>query len=215
MSGSMLVTRPRHDLITDYLYHWSRELLEMAKSKGMSVFDLEVDKATRQNFESYVRKQKPSLILVNGHGDSRTITGDANKPIIDMKSKIKTSVMYARSCDAAEALGHTLVSGSTKSFIGYRRKFTLSYTRAYSAKPLKDPLARLFLEPSNLVASTIIKGHPAKEAHNRSQEAMRKNFRKMMSSQATAEERYAARFLWANINSQVLLGDPRAKLGDT
>jgi hypothetical protein len=212
VGNAVLVTRPRHDLITNYLYYWSIDLLRMAKEKGMNVFDLERKKATRQNLESYTRKQSPSLVFLNGHGNANVITGDADKPILDAKSKLSTSVMYARSCDAAAGLGKVMVAGSTKSFIGYRRKFTLSYTVAHTTKPLSDPLARLFLEPSNLVVSTIIKGHPAQEAHNRSQEAMRKNFRKMMSSQATDDERYAARWLWANVNSQVLLGDPSAKV---
>jgi|ERR1039458_792932 hypothetical protein len=211
MSKTVLVTRPRHDPITNYLYYWSTELLKMANQKGMDVFDLAGEKATRKNFESYACKQ-PSLVFMNGHGNADTITGDSNKPIVDKKSSIKTSVIYARSCDSAAALGQILVSGATKAFIGYKRKFVMVYLPTHMHKPLNDPLARLFLEPSNLAVSTILKGHTVQEANLRSKRAMNKNFQRMVSSQASDEEKYAARWVWANMNSQVVLGNPNAKI---
>jgi len=186
--------------------------VDMARKKGMDVFDLEGAKATRTNFTSYISKHSPGIVFLNGHGNATTITGNENEPLVDMKSTIDTAVLYARSCDAALHLGQLLVTGPTKAFIGYKRKFVFSYSLAHVTKPLRDPLARLFLEPSNLAVSTLLKNHTAEEAHMRSREAMAKNFRRMVSSEASDEERYAARWLWANINSQVLLGDGLAKM---
>jgi predicted DNA-binding protein YlxM (UPF0122 family) len=73
-------------------------------------------------------------------------------------------------------------------------------------------MARLFLESSNLVVSTIIKDHTVAEAHKRSKSAMYKNLRRMLSSVATFEERYAVPAMWSNINAQVVLGDQHAKI---
>ena len=184
----------------------------MASHKGMTVLDLSGEKVTRANFESYLRKHGPEIVFLNGHGNQTTITGDNNKPILDVRGDVNTIVIYARSCDAGAVLGQTLVAKNTNAFIGYKRKFTFMYSPDNITKPLKDPMAKLFLEPSNLALSTLLKKHTAEEAHARSQEAMFKNFRKMVSSQASDEERYGARWLWANINSQVLLGDPKASI---
>jgi len=68
-------------------------------------------------------------------------------------------------------------------------------------------LAKLFLEPSNSIAMVLLKGHTVQEAHNRSRAAMYKNFRKMVSSAASYEERFAARWLWSNLKNQVLIGN--------
>jgi hypothetical protein len=79
-------------------------------------------------------------------------------------------------------------------------------------KPASDPIAKMFLESSNLVVSTLIKGHTSIEADLRSKEAMSKNLKHMISSEADLEERYAAPAMWSNINSQIILGDKNAKI---
>ena len=81
-----------------------------------------------------------------------------------------------------------------------------------SNHPLTDEVAKLFLEPSNLVSISIIKGHAAKDAYRKSQQAMIKNFFFMLSSNATANQRDAAAYLWANRRNQVVLGNEKAKL---
>lgn len=73
-------------------------------------------------------------------------------------------------------------------------------------------MAKLFLEPSNLIPTTLLKGHTVGEAHERAKQEMIKNFRKMISSASTFEERYAARWLWSDIRSQVIIGDHNASL---
>ena len=78
--------------------------------------------------------------------------------------------------------------------------------------PLTDEVAKLFLEPSNLIAISVIKGNTACEAYKRSQEAMMKNFFFMLSSNATFNQRDAAAYLWANRRNQVVFGDENAKL---
>ena len=208
---SVLISRPEHDVITKYFHAWSEDVLADAKTRG-AVYDLTADKATRKNFESYVKGKNPSFLFINGHGDAERIAGYENEILIDSKSNLPETVLYARSCDAAQILGPLLVSKGVQAFIGYKRKFICGYSPDKVWRPLEDPIAKLFLEPSNLVASTLIKGHSTQEAHRRSKDAMIKNFRKMISSTASYEERYAARWLWSNINCQVLLGDVSATI---
>lgn len=211
-SKAILVTRPRHDVTTDYLSAWSTEVVKLARAKGHQVYDLVGAKATRKNFESYVQARRPEFLFLNGHGNADTITGHENEPILDTSSKIPATVIYARSCDAGQTLGPHLTRDSGTVFIGYRRKFMFGYLADHIMRPIKDPLAKLFLTASNLIASTLLKGHTVEEAHERSKNAMYRNFRDMVFSTASYEERIAARWMWGNFQSQVLLGNPKQKL---
>lgn len=212
MTKALLVTRPDHDLVTKYLAAWSEEIVALARRKGLPAFDLGGTKANRRMLESYVRTHEPSFLFLNGHGDAHTITGYDNEPLLDAQSRCPRAIIYARSCKAARALGPMLVAQGLGAFIGYRRNFIFGYAPDAITRPKHDAIARLFLGPSNLVASTLIKSHPAREAYRRSKEAMYCNFRRMVSSAASDEERYAARWLWGNLNSQVLLGDQGARV---
>jgi hypothetical protein len=207
MSKSLLITRPSYDLVTNYFCVWSDTLVAFAQEKMIRTYDLKADKANKGQFESYIKAHKPSFIFLNGHGNAQIITGHNNETLIDALSTAESSIMYARSCEAALVLGNELVKKNVKTFIGYTRKFIFGYTPIHASAPLSDDLAKLFLEPSNSIGTILLKGHTAQEAHNRSRTAMYKNFRKMISSTASYEERFAARWLWSNLKSQILLGN--------
>jgi len=126
------------------------------------------------------------------------------------KSAVAETIIYARSCDAGITLGKRLIKDRAKAFIGYNRKFILGYTPQKLTRPLSDSLAKLFLEPSNLVVTTLIKSKTAQAAQDRSKQAMWKNFRRMTANRASSQMRYTARWLWSNYKSQVLYGDAKA-----
>ena len=210
---SFLITRPDYDLVTKYLCLWSQEVISTAESKSFAFYDLKGVKATKSKLDSYINSHNPGFIFLNGHGNTNIITGHDHEVIIQEDSKLGEAIVYARSCDSGERLGGILVAKkSVRAFVGYRRKFILGYTPEKMMKPLEDEIAKLFLEPSNLMGTIILKGHKVSDAHNRSKEAMYQNFRRMVSSSASFEERHAARWLWSNINSQVLIGDGEAQV---
>lgn len=215
MTKTILVTRPNHDLTTNYLYFWSEAVIILAKKHNLTILDLSKDKANKKNFDSYIKNKHPQFIFLNGHGSETEITGYDNEVLIDSgdsKTKISALIIYARSCDSGKELGKVLVNNGVGTFIGYNRKFFFLYNPEYLTKPQKDPVAKIFLEPSNLIPNIIIKGHSVSEAHNRSKESMLKSFRKLLLSSSGPEERYSASLLWSNIRCQVLLGDPEAKI---
>lgn len=215
MNKSLLVTRPNHDYATNYLCFWSKYVIDEATEKHIPVYDLKGIKATKAKFDSFLKSRQPGFLFLNGHGNATTITGFNNEPLLksDTVQKFaKDTIVYARSCDAGKILGVKLIESGTRVFIGYKRKFLCGWTPSKVTKPLTDTLAKLFLEPSNLVPTTLLKGHTAKKAHERSKSAMQKNFRRMISTAATDEERYAARWLYGNMKCQVLYGDQNAAL---
>lgn len=212
MSKSILVTRPDHDLITKYFCAWSQEIIDFAKSKNIDVYDLKGEKSNKKEFMSYADKHCPSIVFLNGHGNSIIFAGYENETLVDMDTVLENSIIYARSCEVGQKLGLKLIENGAKTFIGYNRKFFCGYVPGKITKPFEDNIAGLFLKPSNLVVSTLLKNNNAEEAHKRSKNQMYKNFRRMVSSTATFEEKYSARWLWSNLNSQVLFGDPLGKI---
>lgn len=212
MSKSFLVTRPNHDETTNYLFYWSVSVVKAARKRGFSVYDLAGNKANKKQFDSFLKSKKPTLLFLNGHGNATTITGQNLEPLLEVgrKSTVAETIIYARSCDAAIILGKELIKEGAKSFIGYNQKFIFGYTPSKITRPLTDGLAKFFLEPSNLIVTTMIKGQTMQTAQNRSKKAMLKNIEEMSLFSAPKENKYAVRWLWSNYKSQVLYGDAEA-----
>lgn len=161
-------------------------------------------------FSSYIVKHEPILIVFNGHGNADIIAGYENEPLLEANKNEKlliNKIVYARSCDAADNLGRLCIKNGTLAFIGYTKKFTIGYTPSKTSIPLHDPVAKLFIEPSNLIPFSLLKGNTTAEAYRKSQEAMFRNFHFMISTKASQNQKDAAPYLWFNRKYQVLLGD--------
>lgn len=215
MNRAILITRPNHDLITTYLFKWSEHIIKLAKSKNIPVLDLSGSKANEKNFTSYIIKNNPVLVFLNGHGNKDIITGYDNKPLLSANTNedlVTEKIVYARSCDAAVNLGELCVKKGTLAFIGYKKKYSIGYSHSSITRPLQDEVAKLFIEPSNLIPMSLIKGNTVKDSYRKSQESMARNFSFMLSTKATPTQKDAAPYLWINRKYQVLLGNPDAKL---
>lgn len=206
---AILITRPNHDPGTTYLYYWSEAIIKKAQSKNIPVLDLLKDKANIKYLQSYLKKHNPRFVLFNGHGSPSLIAGYNNEILIEANSNeglLGNRIVYARCCDAADVLGRLSITKGAATFIGYKRKFWLVVSPYKSTRPLADNLAELFLEPSNLIPLTILKGKTTDEAHKRSKEAMLRNLSFMFSTKASQAQKDAAKYMWYNIQNQIILG---------
>ena len=215
MNRALLVTRPNHDLTTNYLFYWSLFVIKKAKEKGFQILDLEGRKANKKNFNSYIKKHRPTLVFFNGHGSKKVISGYNNEILIKAdkdEGLLLEKVVYARSCDSAEELGRKCVRKGTAAFVGYRKKYFFAYSQLKITRPQQDKTAKLFLEPSNLIPISLLKGNTVGNSFKKSQNGMRRNFRFMLSSKASQAQRDAAPYLWRNIKSQIAIGNKKAKI---
>ena len=78
--------------------------------------------------------------------------------------------------------------------------------------PIDDPKARPFMEASNQVMISLLKGNKAKDASERSKSKFRDNYIRLLSSSADQDSLQAAQCLWWNMRNQVCLGDLDAEL---
>ncbi|EKD56026.1 MAG: hypothetical protein ACD_58C00317G0018 [uncultured bacterium] len=206
MNKTILITRPQHDETTNYLYHWSKQVIQEAEKKNLKVIDLEGVKANLKDFAGRVNKNLPDIIYLNGHGNADSICGHNNEILVGVgnnESLLYNSCVYALACSSAKVLGKSVAKNGTKSFIGYKEDFIFIHENNKSSKPIKDKTARLFFEPSNLVVTTLIKGNTPKEAFGRSQQAFKRNIRHLMASDSPQNDKTSIPWLYWDMTHQV------------
>ncbi len=206
MKHSLLVTRPNFDLTTRYISTWAKKIITLAKEKGNNVFDLDKKRANRNEFESIIRKKEPSLIFLNGHGDYNIVACQNNEELIragDNERILKSKVVYALSCRSGKILGPSSIKFGADAYIGYDEDFIFLYDENKRTRPEQDKIAEIFLEPSNQVMVSLLKNHTPKEAHKNSKQSFARRIRKFLSSQSTAQESSAVKYLIWNMQHQV------------
>lgn len=215
MRKCFLLTRPDHDLITKYLFLWSRQVIKEAKNAGFKVLDIKGKKAIQKNFLTHLEKYQPQLILFNGHGADDLVTGYENEILVEAgknEEVLSGTIVYSRSCESAKALGPAAVKKGTTAFLGYKENYFLCYSQSATRRPLRDKVASLFLEPSNLIPICLLKGKPVAGSFEESQEEMQRNLLFMLSDESSLAQKDAAPYLFANIKNQVIIGDKGARI---
>ncbi|PIP66949.1 MAG: hypothetical protein COW93_02960, partial [Parcubacteria group bacterium CG22_combo_CG10-13_8_21_14_all_41_9] len=153
--------------------------------------------------------------LLNGHGDIYSICGHDNETLVragENSSLLKKCITYAVACSCAKVLGAEVCDKTAASFIGYDDYFILNLDRKCLANPLQDRRAERFLEPSNRIGISLIKGHTCKEASKNSKQSFRRNIITLLTSSSDPEAIEDAKDLFWNMNHQVCLGDGNACL---
>ena len=213
--SNVLLTRPKHDYTMRYISVWNEEVIDIAKSKKFAIFDLEGTRAVRHEVESFLAKKHPELVLLNGHGAPDHVMGNENEVLVQKGENEHTlagAVVYALSCSSGELLGPACIQSGTKAYIGYDRNFSFIHLTSYRTHPHNDPIAKLFAEPSNLVGTTLLKGHTVGDAYKRSQRAFRRNINRLISSETKPEESATLKYLLWDMQHQVCLGNKEAKI---
>ena len=201
-----LVTRPRYDPVTHYLYHWMGMLLVEAKRKNIPFIDIEKGEVEKTRVRSYIEKQSPNLIILNGHGNDNSVAGDDNKDIVSITDDLKIfkgKKMYVRSCTSGRNLGPEIVKNGCVGFIGYQDSFFFAVQEDSESfrDPTTDDLAGVCLAPSNTIAEALIKGSTIREAHEKGIKASQEMLDKLQVSSSYNSQ--FAPFLYWNMINQV------------
>jgi len=214
MAQSLLITRPEHDPTTFYLSQWSKTIIEEAKRKGIKVIDLHRKKANRKKVIGILEKRNPKLVILNGHGDDSSVAGYNDEIILKEgdKKAVESKIIFARSCKSAKSLGPNAINQGAIAYLGYKEDFWLVYTEAKIFRPLEDKTAKLFLEPSNYIPISLLKGYSISDANNKSKALFRKNIEKLIIEGPKSDDYFALRYLFWDMIHQVCLGNKDATL---
>mgnify|MGYP001557806115 FL=1 len=205
---SVLITRPEHDKITRYLSELNEEIILEANKKGITIKDLQGENANRTAFESFLKKQKPSLVFLNGHGDAKTVHGHKNEPLLKYEENeklLKGTTVYALACDSATTVGHSAVKQGTTAYIGYTEPFSFLTNKNKECRPKDDELANSFKEASNQVGLALLNGKTPAEAYARSQLKFKELMQKFSASNAPPEAEEIRFWLFWNMQAQTVL----------
>lgn len=219
MKKILLVTRPNYDDATSYLFYYAKKIIDYAREKNTKVLDLIRPRLTKQNFLDLISKQDPQLVFFNAHGDEKKIYGDKlreDEEVLIEEDRNHTllnkRITYARACYAAASLGKACTRKGG-CFIGYKTPFSFWIDERWSAKPLNDNTAKLFLEPSNLIVVSLLKGNSAQEAFDKSTNMSKKNILRLLRIKGEPGAMASIMLLWSNIEGQDILGDKDIRFG--
>ncbi|MFH1361592.1 MAG: hypothetical protein ABIH69_02940 [bacterium] len=211
----LVVTRPQHDVTTSYLFVWAKEIINLAENKGVQVTDLQGENANRHELEGRIRKLQPESIFLNGHGNEDHVTGHNDEILIKMDDNheiLEGRITYALACKSGKLLGQRISKNNGATYIGYSDDFIFICDHNHIARPLTDPKAQPFMESSNQVMISLLKGHSAQEASERSKNVFNKHFTRLLSSSTDPDSLQTAKYLWWNMRNQVCLGNGEATL---
>lgn len=199
----LLLTRPRYDTPTHYLFYWAGLLIDDAKRRSVKVIDLDKNKAKQKKLHSYLAKQPVDVVILNGHGNQEAVAGQ-NEIILSTGNGtdlLKDKTIFVRACDAGAILGKEIMTKGAKGFIGYIQPFMFPIDKESFNKPLEDRLAAPVLECSNQVGFSLIRGKSAVEANKDSLDRYAETINQYSSSQATSS--FLLPILLWNMTSQV------------
>lgn len=214
MNKTLLVTRPKYDQGTAYLFYYASLILKKSKKLQISTKDFDKEMARRKKVISFIKKKNPQLLFLNGHGDENNIFGHKDSILFSKKDKniLKNKIIYARACNAGISLGKDIVKGNNGCFIGYKYPFSFWLDNTRSANPSKDKTAELFLIPSNEIMNSLLKGNPTNLANKKSKDMMVVNMKKIikMNKKHAPGAMQWLKTLWTNYQGQILHGNEDA-----
>lgn len=215
MPKDAIITLPNDDHTTTYLYRWSQQIITESVRHGVRFVKLVGKKAVRSELEGRIKKIKPSFIFLNGHGNSRTVTGYNEEPLVvceDNENVLAGSITYALSCSSASELGKSSIEHGAKAYIGYAQDFYFMYEEHSLTHPENDSIAGYFLDPAYSVARALMKGNSAGEATNRGLEMHKKSMRALITSEAPFGAEQMLPYLFFNMTNLICHGDRCAKI---
>ncbi|MFH1224371.1 MAG: hypothetical protein V1676_01055 [Candidatus Diapherotrites archaeon] len=209
------ITLPEHDDTTAYLSAWAGELIELAKQKGLAVFEFRRERASAAEVGKFLGRKNPKLAMFNGHGGEDWVAGHRNEVLIKSGQNerlLKDKVIYCRSCSSAAKLGRDCVQSGAAAFIGYCDLFGFPINPQKSATPLRDEFAKPCLDVSNQAVKSLLKGNTAGEAYVSSQAAAERWIEKLQQSDAPPEAPHLLLWLLWNKAHQKIHGNKSVRL---
>ncbi|MEA1924305.1 MAG: hypothetical protein U9M95_00390 [Candidatus Altiarchaeota archaeon] len=103
----MIIIRTNHDTPTNYLFEWSKSIIDEAEYRGFTVNKVEGDDITEDNLRKRIKNRQPSFIFFNGHGNKSALINNKREEFITLESAdvFNSTIAFARSCECCVDLG--------------------------------------------------------------------------------------------------------------
>ena len=197
-----------------FLSLWFEKVVQAVNNQDdVVVFELKNTDSNKKKFLQTIEKENPKLVIFNGHGGNKYISGFNNEILVrcdDNEELLSGKIIHSMACKCASVLGPRCVSLGTKCFIGYKEDFHLwNNLGKTKAEQLADSTASLFLGPAYEAIIALIEGNTSGQAFERSQAKYKENLRILL-TQNNPELITITASLFHNLKNQVCLGDNSA-----
>jgi hypothetical protein len=164
--------------------------------------------------QKIISKKNPQFILFNGHGSDDLITGHEFEPIIRIEDAplIQNRIVFARACNTSKVLGEICGKNGTGAYIGFNDKFRFWTSGNTSHSPLNDPYAQIIIDPTNVIAKSLLKGNSVMTAVLHGKEAYKKNIQLLEESDSKKELHFLLSALYWNLSKLCIHGNIDANL---
>jgi len=140
------------------------------------------------------------------------ISSAQDNPKQNNEEIFKGKIVYALACKSASHLGPKSVEAGATAFIGYLKDFVFFNDDSKIARPENDKVAGLFLDPSNRLSISLVKGNDVFNASKKSKKLFAENIKKLLNSDNDSRD-FSSSFIpylvW-NMKHQVCYGDQDA-----
>ncbi len=204
---------PAHDNVTSYLWHYCKELVEESENRGFDTLFKDKKDAIFKTVIPIIQNKNPHFIMFNGHGSPNLICGHNDEILIKYEQNhelLRKKLVYSLSCSSASILGRSIGDDQT-TFIGYTEEFAVGMDTNNQASVRRDKRAKLFLEPSNVLVTSLLKGNSAKESVEKAKSLMKKNISKLRTDTSPDAKDYVP-FLFNNYSALSLFGNAQKKI---
>ena len=197
----VLIISPENDNITRYMRVWAEQLVKNHNNTH-HFFHLDKEKANHKRVTGILSKKDMDIVCLNGHGDDCRVAGHDNEILIDPDnvSLLAGIKVHALACNSAKNLGNLAISHGAKCYIGYDERFYLMSQGEKISDPLKDDVAKLFLDPAYTAPKALLDGKDSKEAIKLTQEAYVRSIKQALNSDIQSDHERCVPYLLWNLN---------------
>jgi len=161
VDSNYVTTRANFDKATRCGWFWLAKVNEYASSRGYTVTDLEGELARKTQFDDAITSQDPKFFHGVGHGNEDIFAGQDNEYLLQKcvdDDAMATRIVYLLSCTTAVNLGPSIIEKGGLAFIGYNDLFGWYTTRRKNWKPEVDGIFWAWMDFTNVLANSILKG---------------------------------------------------------
>ncbi len=210
--GTVLITACPHDSPTRFGYFYLRKAADTLAEYGHRIVFLR--SANLANFRAALIKYNPRLVILNGHGGSRTVTGCSGEVILGVagydpelgkfvakenSSWMRGRIVFLFTCNAGKDIAPRLVEEGALAAVGYRSDYLFL---SEDQNPAIDHKSKPFFLAPIMFPTILAMGGSVGEAVD----AMRDAYRKYIAEADRNGDDLVAKYLYYDLENMVTYG---------